>query len=57
MMLRYSLNRGLDADRIEQAVQEVLNEGYRTPDIYQNAEGLIKVGTQEMGDLVVSRLQ
>lgn len=54
MMLRYSLNMKEAAEDIERAVEEVLKDGYRTVDIY--AEGMKKVGTKEMGELVVSKL-
>lgn len=53
MMLRYSLSRGDAADAIEAAVAKVL-ETHRTPDIYE--ESMIKVGCEEMGDLVCSML-
>ena len=42
------------ADRIETAVQKVLAQGLRTPDIY--SEGTTKVGTAQMGDAVVKAL-
>jgi 3-isopropylmalate dehydrogenase len=54
MMLRYSLNRAEQADRIENAVKKVLAQGLRTPDIYE--EGTTKVGTEQMGDAVVKAL-
>ena len=54
MMLRYSLDMKEAAEDIERAVEEVLKDGYRTVDIY--AEGMKKVGTKEMGELVVSKL-
>jgi 3-isopropylmalate dehydrogenase len=54
MMLRFSLNQEAAAQRIEVAVQKVLQQGYRTGDIY--SEGTIKVGTAEMGDAVVKAL-
>ena len=54
MMLRYSLNRVEQADRIEAAVKKVLAQGLRTVDIYE--EGSTKVGTWEMGDAVVKAL-
>ena len=54
MMLRYSLNRPEQADRIENAVKKVLAAGLRTPDIYE--EGTTRVGTREMGDAVVKAL-
>ena len=54
MMLRFSLNQPEAADRIETAVKKVLEQGYRTVDIW--SEGTIKVGTAEMGDAVVKAL-
>ena len=54
MMLRYSFNLTEEADTIEKAVEAVLNEGYRTGDIY--SEGTKKVGTVEMGELIKERL-
>lgn len=54
MMLRYSLDENAMADRIEQAVDKVLDQGLRTSDIY--SEGMNKVGTAEMGDAVVAAL-
>lgn len=54
MMLRYSFDLDKEADAIEAAVQQVLTDGFRTGDIY--ADGCTKVGTKEMGDLVVARI-
>jgi len=54
MMLRYSLNKAEQADRIEHAVKAVLAQGLRTPDIYE--AGTTKVGTAEMGQAVVNAL-
>jgi 3-isopropylmalate dehydrogenase len=54
MMLRYTLNEVALADKIEQAVSKVLDQGYRTGDIW--TEGTKKVGTNEMGDAVVAAL-
>ena len=54
MMLRFSLGRPEAAARIEKAVDAVLTQGLRTPDIY--SEGTTKVGTVEMGDAVVKAL-
>ena len=54
MMLRFSLNQPEAADRIETAVQKVLAQGLRTPDIH--SEGTTKVGTAEMGAAVVKAL-
>ncbi len=54
MMLRYSLDEMDAADAIEKAVEKVLDDGLRTPDIY--TEGCRKIGTVEMGDAVVAAL-
>lgn len=54
MMLRYSLNAGDAADRIEAAVSQVLDQNLRTADIW--SEGTQKVSTSEMGDAVVAAL-
>ena len=55
MMLRYSLNQVELADKINLAVSEVLDKGYRTKDI--SAAGDKVVGTEEMGDLIVMALE
>ena len=55
MMLRYSLNQLELADKINLAVSEVLDKGYRTKDI--SAAGDKVVGTEEMGDLIVMALE
>ena len=39
---------------VEDAIEKVLKEGYRTTDIM--SEGKTLVGTREMGDLIVSHL-
>ena len=54
MMLRYSLDAGETADRIEAAVSKVLDQNLRTADIW--SEGMQKVSTSEMGDAVVAAL-
>nr|MBP9596901.1 3-isopropylmalate dehydrogenase [Fusobacteriaceae bacterium] len=54
MMLRIALNMPEAADDIENAVSKVLADGYRTGDIY--TEGTKKVGTKEMGELVLTAL-
>ncbi len=54
MMLRYSLDEAAMADRIEQAVVAVLDQGLRTPDIM--SEGMVEVNCEGMGDAVVAAL-
>jgi 3-isopropylmalate dehydrogenase len=53
MMLRYSLALENEAQAIEKAVEDALNEGYRTYDIM--SEGKTKVGTKEMGDIIAGK--
>jgi 3-isopropylmalate dehydrogenase len=55
MMLRYTLDQGELADRVERAVERVLEQGLRTPDIAGEDEAA--VGTGEMGDAVVAALR
>ena len=54
MMLRYSLDEPVLADKIDAAVGRVLDKGLRTPDIM--AEGCTEIGTAAMGDAVLSEL-
>lgn len=55
MMLRYAFSMDREALAIERAVEEVLERGYRTPDIY--SEGTKMVSCSEMGDRVVEALE
>ncbi|MDC0198250.1 3-isopropylmalate dehydrogenase [Candidatus Thioglobus sp.] len=55
MMLKYSLNKADLAEKINKAVSDVLDQGFRTRDIASDAEKV--VGTEEMGDLVVKALE
>ena len=54
MMLRYSFDLDQEADAVEAAVQKVLEDGWRTGDIY--SEGLKLVGTREMGDRIADNI-
>ncbi|NVK44553.1 MAG: 3-isopropylmalate dehydrogenase [Oceanospirillaceae bacterium] len=54
MMLRYSLDAGEAADRIEAAVSTVLDQNLRTADIM--SAGMTRVSTSEMGDAVLTAL-
>jgi len=54
MMLRYTLDEPVLADRIDAAVGRVLDKGLRTPDIM--AAGCKQIGTVEMGDAVIAEL-
>ena len=55
MMLRYSLNQVTLDDKINAAVNFVLDQGYRTKDI--SAVGDTIVGTEAMGDLIVDAIK
>jgi 3-isopropylmalate dehydrogenase len=55
MLLRYSLERPADADRVEQAVERTLAAGYRTKDIH--TAGTTLIGTTQMGDHVIRELE
>ncbi|HVG77247.1 MAG TPA: 3-isopropylmalate dehydrogenase [Patescibacteria group bacterium] len=55
MLMRYSLNMGRDADRVDAAVSRVLEQGHRTRDIA--GPGGKSIGTREMGDLIVGELE
>lgn len=54
MLVRYSLNDEQRAAQIEQAVQKVLEQGYRTADIYE--DGTTLVSCDEMGEAVLNAL-
>ena len=55
MSLRYSLDLDKEADKLEKAVQDVLDDGLRTKDII--SKGTKEVSTSEMGDAIISKLQ
>ncbi len=56
MMLRYGLSMAAEADRIETAIDEVLADGLRTPDLATGAEGEITAGTTEVTGAVLAKL-
>ncbi len=55
MALRYSFDKGAEADRLETAVNAVLADGLRTADLL-GQEGVAPVSTSEMGDAIVAKL-
>ena len=55
MMLRFTFDLDREADAIEEAVQRVLRDGYRTIDIM--SEGSIQINTREMGDRICAYIQ
>ncbi len=54
LMLRYSLGLTEEAASVERAVAQVLDAGYRTPDIA--VAGTSRVGTAEMGDRIADAI-
>ena len=54
MMLKFTFDMDDVASRIEDAVKQVLKEGYRTVDIM--SEGMKQVSTGEMGSLIADRV-
>lgn len=55
MMLKYGLNMLEESKAIENAVSNVLKQGYRTEDILKN-DGEQLVGTSKMGDLTAMQI-
>ncbi|MDA1237806.1 MAG: 3-isopropylmalate dehydrogenase, partial [Proteobacteria bacterium] len=55
MALRYSFDKGDEADRIEKAIDNVLGKGVRTADLMQ-AKGMAPVSTSEMGNAILVAL-
>ena len=55
MMLRYGLNQPQAADKVEQAVAQVLENGDRTGDIF--SPGTRLVGCRQMGDILLQILE
>lgn len=50
LMLRYSFDLEKEAQMIERAVEAVLADGYRTPDLAKPGDKVL--GTKEMGDII-----
>jgi 3-isopropylmalate dehydrogenase len=57
MMLRYSFGMVEAADAINAAVETVLNNGFRTGDIYQGSDSEKKVNTIAMGDAIIAEIE
>jgi len=55
MMLRYSFDLDREARAVEEAVQQVLRDGFRTGDIM--SDGQKQVGTEQMGALICERIR
>jgi 3-isopropylmalate dehydrogenase len=55
MALRYSFDRGREADLIDQAIAAALARGLRTADI--KSEGTTVVGTRQMGEAIIAEME
>ena len=55
MALRYSLDLDTEADLLDTAVQQVLDDGLRTKDIM--SAGKKEISTSDMGDAIISKLK
>ena len=55
MMLKYSFDLGAESDAIENAIERVLEKGFRTGDIY--TEGTTLLGTKEMSAKIIELMQ
>jgi len=55
MMLRHSLQRGEDADIVEDAIAAVLQEGYGTQDIAREDTKILT--TKEMGEMITEKVK
>ena len=56
----YSFDLDREGDAVEQAVKQVLKDGYRTIDIMpqeKQQEKVTQVGTAQMGDLICERIR
>ncbi len=56
MMLRYSFGMVEAAEAIDNAVAKVLDQGFRTRDIYQKKDGERLVNTKEIGDAIIAAM-
>ena len=55
MALRYSFDEGIEADRLDEAIEKVLSKGARTHDLLGVA-GITPLSTSEMGDAILDAL-
>lgn len=55
MMLKYGFDMAQESKAIDDAVSEVLKQGYRTEDIFKNDNEKL-VGTNKMGDLIAQQI-
>lgn len=54
MMMKYTFKMDKEAENVERAVAQVLEEGYRTVDIM--SEGMTEIGTEEMGKMICEKI-
>jgi 3-isopropylmalate dehydrogenase len=54
LLLRYSLGLTQEAEAIEAAVQQSINEGYRTEDLQEPGKKVL--GTKEMGQQIIAQI-
>lgn len=57
MMLKYGFNMPDESESIENAVSEILKQGYRTEDIFKDEKSEKLVGTSKMGDLIAEQVK
>jgi 3-isopropylmalate dehydrogenase len=55
MALRYSFNQGIEAARLEAAVEKVLADGARTGDL-MGPDGGTPISTSQMGDVILAAM-
>lgn len=56
MMLEISFGLQKEAKEIENAINRVLEKGYRTADLYEEGSNQILVGTEEMTDRIIEEI-
>ena len=55
MMLRYQFGEEEAATKIEKAVNDLLDDGYRTGDIM--SEGCTQIGCVKMGEILMQKIK
>jgi len=56
MMFEISFGLKNEAKEIENAIEKVLEKGYRTADLYEEGKNQIKVGTKEITDRIIEEI-
>ncbi len=56
MMLEISFGLKKESKEIEEAINKVLEKGYRTPDLYEDGKNQIKVGTKEITEKILEEI-